>query len=454
MTLKDPLTATQWLNSNPAPDLIICEWTLPKIPGPIFLYRLRNKHGLQLPLIICNEEITERDAIMINELGASVVLKKPLDEAKLPDDILWTVTQHRNPTDYKIIRRQLTLASQTGDKEKEAHFKNLLKSHPDCQVGDLSLVEAILSYNAKRYEEANQYASVALNNGGDLRESMEILGKSFMKLRQFELATRCLEDVRYLSPSNVNHLCCLAECYLEQNEEKLFDEMVDAAKSVDKEDPNVVATEVKGALKRKHIDQARDLMQKLKSYQDILAFMNNRAVSLIHTGKNEEAFDLYLQTIAALPRHRADLSAIVHYNLGMGYARSNKLDDAKEVLTKAIQGKNPDVATKARRLFHAIEKAQASGKSLSFAAKSKTTEAIPDNEELLAKLAKGPDAAEKAPSSTKLLPGLMEIFELNEKNHGTDPASAGCGAADAQDQGAPSEARDVVESDDENIVID
>ena len=442
ITFRDPVAATQWLNQNSPPDLIICEWTLPKIPGPIFLYRLRNKHDLQLPLIICNEKISERDAIMFNELGASVVLGKPLDQNLLPDQILWTVMQHRNPTDYKIIRRQLTTASQSGEIGKVQFFKDLLTNHPDTNRGDLSLIEAILAYNDKNYEDANEYATMALNQGGDIRESMEVLGKALMKLRRFELATRCLEDVRYLSPTNVTHLCDLAECYLEQNDDKNYDEMLHAAKKVDEEDPKVIETEVKGELKRKNVVRARYLMQKLKSYEDILAFMNNRAVSLIHTGHPEDGFDLYRQTIAALPQHRQDLSAVVHYNLGLGYAKSNRLADAKDVLVYAQNGKNPDISIKAARLVRGIEKALAGGKQLVFAAKQKAESVVSDKEEMIAKMCKGDSRGQKSAESHR--PGLMKIYQINDEPSQT-----------SQLENLPQPKEDsIFASDDENIVID
>ena len=441
--VKDAVAATAWLKSNASPDLIICEWALPKMPGPIFLYRLQAKHNIRVPLIICNEKIGERDAIIINELGVSTLLAKPLNASLLPREILRAVTQHANPTDLRTIKRRLYLAAKAAFSDEIHYYCDLLLKHPDISEGDRLLTQAILSYERKDFDETKQSAIAALNQGADMYESMEVLGKSLMKLRQFDLAIRCLENVRFLSPTNVDHLCNLAECYLEQDDEKSFDTLLNAAKEIDEDAPKVVETELKGELKKKNAAKTRYLMQKLKSYQEILTFMNNRAVSLIHTGNTDEAFELYQKTIAALPPGRGDLSAVIHYNLSLGYARSGRLDEASKVLPKALHSKDPALAAKAGRLAKNITKALTSGKQLTFAAKEKSVESERDKKNMLASLVdtSKPPATQAQGTRGR---GLHAILQAGESTLQAAPPAMAKEEDDLQQ---------MIAIDDENIII-
>ena len=73
-TFENPVRSLAWLRKNRNPDIILSEWQLPILPGPVFLYKLRKRLAIRAPLVLMNEAIAEREIPMVKELGAAVLL--------------------------------------------------------------------------------------------------------------------------------------------------------------------------------------------------------------------------------------------------------------------------------------------------------------------------------------------------------------------------------------------
>jgi CheY-like chemotaxis protein len=361
---RDPISALKWLRQNKKVDLLICEWKLPNIPGPVFLYKLRNRLGLNIPLLVINESIEEREIPFLSELGASRLLQKPIDEKRLNADIIWTLQQHTNPTDPQVIKQKLVLASKRHDVVETKKLKQLYFNLPALLEPEKQLMEAHIAFDSGCYLHAKKHALEAMRLGGSSKEGMEILGKSLMKLRDFDAAVRCLSNVSFMAPLNVSHLCNLAECHLEQGNDQAFDQVMSKAQSIDDEASQVIETAAKGAIKRGHTETARKLMSRLKSFKEVMAFMNNRAVSLIRVGNFQEGVELYHRTLQSLPENQQEIKALIHYNLGLGLARSNRLEDALKALAEAERSQNRQRMIKAKSLKTRIVAAVNSGEPI------------------------------------------------------------------------------------------
>lgn len=361
---RDPLSALKWLRQNKKVDLLICEWKLPNIPGPVFLYKLRNRLGLNIPLLVINESIEEREVPFLSELGASRLLQKPIDDKRLNADIIWTLQQHTNPTDPHVIKQKLVQASKRHDVVETKKLKQLYFNLPALLDPEKQLMEAQIAFDSGCFLHAKKHALEAMRLGGSSKEAMEILGKSLMKLRDFDAAVRCLSNVSFMAPLNVSHLCDLAECHLEQGDEQAFDQVMNKAQSIDDEASQVIETAAKGAIKRGHTETARKLMGRLKSFKEVMAFMNNRAVSMIRVGNFQEGVDLYHRTLESLPENQQEIKALIHYNLGLGLARSNRLEDALKALAEAERSQNRQRMIKAKSLKTRIVAAINSGEAI------------------------------------------------------------------------------------------
>ncbi len=361
---RDPLAAMKWLRSHPKPNLIISQWKLPWLPGPVFLYKIRQRLGSEIPLIVLHTSIEERETPMLTELGASRLVQEPFTEKVLFDDIIWTLKQEGQPTEASIVRQKLINASKRRDLPEVKRLLALYMQLPTLIDTDLLLMDAIIAYDAGCFLHAKKHALEAMQKGGDSRACMEILGKSLMALREFEAAIRCLENVSFIAPLNVAHICSLAECQLEQGNDLGFDELIGKAKEIDNDSELVREAEVKGAIKRGQSEAARKLMSRLKSFKEVLSFMNNRAVTLMRVGNFEEGLDLYLKTLESLPEGQNELKAVVLYNLGLGYVRAQRLREAMSILQEAEETRNLERQQRIRSLRRRVAQAIKSGDPL------------------------------------------------------------------------------------------
>jgi tetratricopeptide (TPR) repeat protein len=365
IAFEDPISLMKWVRTNPTPDLVISEWQLPDIPGPIFLYKLRNRLDLHVPIIIINSKITERDSLWIKELGVSSLVSKPVVEKELFQSVMWTMQQSKGPTDILSLKIKIKILSKKQDKELP-RYRQLYMNHPMLIESDRILMEAQLAYDAGCYLHAKKYALDAVRESGDPREALEILSKSLMKLREFDAALRCLENVNVLSPYNVSYLCEIAECHLENGDDQKFDDFLVKAKDLDPDAQVVLETEAKGAMKKGHTDTAKILMQSLKSFKEVLAFMNNRAVALIQVGNITEGLELYQKALASIPDGQPEVRSLLSYNLGLGYARAQKLKEAQKVLNAAAMTKNQNRLRKVNSLRMRVDKALDASEELLF----------------------------------------------------------------------------------------
>ena len=346
---KDPVKALGWIRKNGKPDLLITEWALPALPGPIFLYKLYNRLGIQTPTLVCNAKLTDKDSMLIQELGVTKVIRKPFSEEEIKEAIIWTLKEELNPKSPTVLMKRLRHALNQKDDEATRLIRDQIARTNSISPGQMKQVEAEIAYANSCFQHAKKHALEALSYGNNTIDLLELLSRAMMKLRDFDGALRVLDNVKLMSPFNVNHLCSIAECHLETGDDSNFDKVIAEAKQIDSTDERVIETEAKGALKRGHIETARKLLEQLRSFKEVLAFMNNRAVTMIRTGNFHDGIDLYQQALKALPLGKKELKAVVLYNLGLAYARSDQLEEAVNVLT---QSENCQNATRRKKIKH------------------------------------------------------------------------------------------------------
>lgn len=357
--IDNPLKALPWLRKNKAPDLIISEWQLPTLPGPVFLYKIRNRLKCQAPLVIMNDHIKDIERPMVQELGADSIIHKPMNDHGFHAVVSRTIQQSRYPTEPSAMKLKLRRALAAEDHQAVHTMKKAIFSSKTMTDSDKVLIESEIAYENGCYIHSKKLALESIHLGGPSTESLSVLGKSLMQLREFDAALRCLENCSFVNPMNVDHLCDIAECHLENGDNESYSKALDQAKAIDHNE-RVMSTEAKGAIQNGHIDTARKLLERLHSYKDVLAYTNNRAVTLIRCGDFDIGIDLYNKALASIPKNKRELESLIRYNLGLAYARHNDLEVALTELKKGEISKNKQRRKKIdslkKRIIVSIEK--------------------------------------------------------------------------------------------------
>ena len=92
VSFADGDEATAWVESNDEPDLIIHEWRIPSLSGPLFIQRVRAKGFYRVPLVVISSLIKPDDMPLIREMGIAEVVAKPLEKTNLLPALVWTVS--------------------------------------------------------------------------------------------------------------------------------------------------------------------------------------------------------------------------------------------------------------------------------------------------------------------------------------------------------------------------
>ena len=85
---REGVTAMEWLLDGNIPDLILCDFVLPKITGLEFLQNLTNSGVFkEIPVIMYTSHADEQLKQSCFEAGALEVIEKPFDPPKLIETI-------------------------------------------------------------------------------------------------------------------------------------------------------------------------------------------------------------------------------------------------------------------------------------------------------------------------------------------------------------------------------
>lgn len=374
---QDPTRAVAWLDQKIVPELVIFEWRLPQMPGPILVQKLRSILGFGIPLTVMNEDLTERDMPVLHEMGVTDRIRKPLEAQAFFQDVIWVINQDRSPSEPVILLQKIRQAMQDQNFEKLAAFTKRYMDSDKPKEAEKNLLQAELAYYRGHFPTARNMALNVLKSGLASVEVLNLLGKTMMKLRDFESALCCLENAEVISPSNVKRICNIAESHLEMGQQEGFRENLDEAKSIAPGSKDVIEVEVKGALVNGEGEKAHNLMKSLQSLLSIVSFTNNRAISLIRMDRFEEGLSLYTEAVEAVPENRNEVLAILHYNQGLALARANRLEEARQRMETAASLKSDKIKSKISSLKGRIQKAIDSNQKLELTvSRENTPEAI------------------------------------------------------------------------------
>lgn len=316
-------------------ELIIFEWGFPDMSGPILAQKLRDLLGYSIPLTVINKDLREADMPILKEMGVTDRIKKPLHEGAFCKDLVWIINQDRSPTDPYMIYQKLIYAIKDHNQEQVASLKQKYQASPGVREEDIYFIEGLIAFHSGLYLAAKESALNCLKSGGDSLDALNLLGKSMMKLREFDAAVRCLENADVISPANIERICKIAEAHMEAGRSDEAHSALEQAKNLDSQQTPVRAMEAKSALREGNPDTAKGIMATLRSLEDIVSYTNNRAVSLIRTDSFDEGIRLYQDAIKSLPTEREKICSIVVYNLALAHIRAGNLDEAMKVLSSA-----------------------------------------------------------------------------------------------------------------------
>lgn len=347
---QDGEAAWAWLDANPEPDLVLMEWRIPKLSGPLLVQRLRSKGFHSVPIVILSSLLKVDDMPLAREMTLANIVSKPLNKDLLIPALIVSLQQDRLPTENAALERKITTLLAQKKVADATPLRDQYLADPAIPYANKRLVDAKFSFATGNYAAARDAGIEALKHAGDSITVLNLLGKSFMLLRQYEAALKCLKKAQLLSPHNIERLCSIAETETELGKHTAAEDCLEDAKTLDPGSTTVQEAAVKIAITKGDTATARKLMGELESLSALIGYMNNKAVAHARCGFAQDAIELYRKTVSSVPEDRDDIKAIVLYNMALAFVRAGELDAAVLELDAVVRQKDSKVTKKAASL--------------------------------------------------------------------------------------------------------
>lgn len=374
-SFNDGASAWLWMRKNEEPDLILQEWRLPELNGFALLQRIRSYNFNRCSIVIMSSQLKKQDIPLLTEMSVSNVIKKPFGHKEFLLALRWTLSQEKNPTEQKALEGKIIRLLNMGKIDEARSAKASYFADKKVSEERRAIMNAHFMYFDGDFEEARDQLVEALKSlKGESLIAINLLGKCLVKLGDHSSALKCFEKAQSLSPLNVQRLCDIAEMKMEDPDESEAEKLMSKAEKIDSTHAGVIGTKTKTALLKKNLKDARDLMAKVDSRADIVSYMNNKAVAMIRADQHSEAIQLYNRVIDALPPRETELRSIVHYNMGLGYARANMLPESFRCLETALKFDSKKVKKRILSLRERVDKAIKTNTPLELKLKSNENE--------------------------------------------------------------------------------
>lgn len=358
---SDGVSAAEHIKENPQPDLIIQEWRIPKLSGPMFIQRAIAEGAAETPIIVLSSLVQPKDMPLIREIGVSNIVQKPFDRSEFMKCVIWTIQQERVPTESQTL--EIKIRKQLKTKNFIEAEQLLARYEADAKIpeGRQLLMKAEWDYAKGDYLAAKTKCMKALKASADSVNAFTLLGRTLIQLRDFEGALKCLEKAQTMSPNNIARLCDIAESHTENGDLEAAKEAVEQAKDLDPDAVVVQEAEAKVAIADDNVGAAKKIMNSLEALENIISYMNNRAVAFAKTDRFEESLEEYDKTVKALPDDNFEMKSLVLYNNALALARANRLEEAKEKLDIVLAAPSEKIKAKAISLKTRIDQSLSNG---------------------------------------------------------------------------------------------
>ncbi len=336
--------------SKDVPDLVIHEWKIPQLSGPSFIQRIRQDGHHQVPLLVFSSLVNKSDTILLQEMSVAHLIEKPFREDDVLQNLIWVMQQERFPTQQRSLERRMHQELIMGNVKKAKAHRSKLESDVSYAEGRRVYNEALFLFYAGDFENARNGFLKAIQGGAEYLAAVNMLGKCFLKLRNFRDAIACFEKAAALSPKNLERICSLAESHAELGSAEAAEKAVQVAESVDNGSNQVKRTAAKVEIQVGDVRKAAKMLASLGSLPTLIADMNNSAVALIRTKDFSGGMTLYEKTIEALPPKETGLRIRVLYNMALACVRMNDVEKADEILKSIPESFVSPVMGKVRKL--------------------------------------------------------------------------------------------------------
>lgn len=361
---SDGLSYWEWQTQNEQPDLIIMEWKVPKLSAPLIIQRLKSEGHNDTTIIIHSSLVKKADEPLIKEMGVTEVIRKPFRKDQMLNCVMGAVNQSVRPTDIRALERKILGLLHDNNVAEASNYMRVYTTKFQGQDGQRKYLEAEFAFATKNYRDAKELAITAIHLGNKSVILLNLLGKSLMKLRDFPAALNIFNKANNIAPNSISRLCAIAETQEEMGNADAAIATLGNATQLDADNQDVINSNVNIGLSTGNTEMVQKSIDKFRPTENVLSFINNRAIAHSKSGKFEEGIKLYQNALTALPEDKGKTRSIVLYNLALAFARKNDLKSVVDTLENLSSPEDAGLKRKMASLLKRSKEAIQGGGSI------------------------------------------------------------------------------------------
>lgn len=345
-------------------DLIIMEWKIRGMTGPVLLQRFREDLKISAPIVVVSSLLKEKDEILLKEVGVNKVIIKPIQHRNFVSTMITVLKESQYPSDLEAKEREFRLKINSQKISEAESILSWLLADSKVPKGKKALLLGELYLAQGHYEDAEAQGQAASRMLGETTFVLNLLGKASLHMHQHQKALQYLQKASALSPDNLERLCTIAK---EQAAIGNTDDAKDTMKEVISQAPDAGFTkeaQLSIAVKDGDLEEAEITLGSTESSDSLVSFWNNQAVSNIKQGQYTEGINIYRQALRSLPPGFSTTRSFIRYNLALGLARNNELKKAAIYLELESNMPKSGVSAKAGSLLSKIRHSIKTGEAL------------------------------------------------------------------------------------------
>lgn len=370
LEFSDGQTAWEWIRTAEKIDLIIMEWKLPQLTGPLLIQRIRSRDKGYTPIVISSSLVKEDDSQVLEEFSVSKIMPKPVDSARLMKVLNWCTEQEKNPQSFSIAERKIISNLANRNVDEALHFKKMYQANPEVPIARKLYIDAEFHYYFGNYAKAKQSILEAVRIGKkETLQTTNFLGRCLLQLGDYSAALHSFHKAQAFSANNIERICHMAQANVMLGDLEEADENIAQAEKLDSKNQNVEVAKAARMAAKNGLSFAYEVISGLNDGGALIAFLNNHAVAKTRSGSYKQGIELYQSVLSLLPANEAKHIARISYNLGLAFVRSNDLKGALNIL-KIARDTDPIVRRKASSLFDRVKVALETGSPVNLNAAS------------------------------------------------------------------------------------
>lgn len=365
--------AWNWLKNNKEPSLIVMEWRVPKVTGPMLLQRIRGLEMFSVPVIVSSSLIRESDANLLNEMSVNAIVVKPYNESKIIQCAMKVMQQEKAPTEIRLKEKKMLDALLLKNFSKARELRNNYLATPNLPDVGRIYIEAEFLYADGKFKLAREMLTeFAKRFKKETLATVNLLGKCCLRLGEHGAALQHFKRAQDISPQNLLRLCKIAD--VEMSIARFEDSIatIEKAKKIDAANPVVLEVQSRQAVLTNNMQLARELIGQGVSSQLLTSFLNNQAVAKIRDHRHDEGIEMYERALEVVDSNDIENLARINYNVGLANVRVNNLDHAERALQSSLLYDTP-VSIKAMSLLKRVKKAKLTGELVELRETEETT---------------------------------------------------------------------------------